>query len=201
MKFSTLFSTGIAKESFGHKSLRGFTLIEIVIVIAVGSAMLIVLGVLIFNFNKTSTYQQALVQSSGSANALVREIKSLTLPANAVLETHTFSSATYTSATTSLVLRIPSTNSSGSVIANTYDYAAFYVVGTKAYRLLETNALSARASSTKLLSSTISTLTFTYNDASFPAVNTITVDIQTQASTTQEILTDQRTEQIRLRNH
>ena len=180
---------------------NGFSLIEMVIVIAVGTAMLIVLGALIFNFNKTSIYQQTLVQSSGSANALLREIKSLALPANAVLETHTFSSATHTSTTTSLVLRIPSINGSGSVITNTYDYAAFYVAGTKAYRLLEANALSNRTSGTKLLSSTISTLTFTYNNVSFPAVNTITVDIRTQASTTQEMLTDRRIEQIRLRNN
>jgi type II secretory pathway pseudopilin PulG len=178
-----------------------FSLIEMMIVIAVGTTMLIILGILIFNFNKTSLYQQTLVQSSGSANVFVREIKFLALPASAVLQTHTFSSATHTSTTTSLVLQIPSTNSSGSIIANTYDYAAFYVVGTNAYRLLETDALSTRTSGTKLLSSTISALAFTYNNASFPAIDTITVDIQTQASTTQEILTDHRIEQIRLRNH
>lgn len=178
-----------------------FSLIEMVIVIAVGTAMLIVLGVLIFNFNKTSIYQQTLIQSSGSANALLREIKSLTLPANTVLETHTFSSATHTSTATSLVLKIPSTNSSGTVIANTYDYAAFYVVGTNAYRLLEADALSSRTSGTKLLSSTISTLTFAYNTAAFATVSNVTVDIWTQASTTQEILTDRRVEQIRLRNY
>ena len=180
---------------------RAFTLIEMMIVIAVGTAMLLILGVLIFNFNKTAIYQQTLSQSSGSASALMREIKSLTLPATFVLQTHTFSSATHTSSSTALVLEIPSINSSGTVIANTYDYAAFYVVGTKAYRLLEPDALSARASGTKLLSSTISALTFTYNNASFPAISAITADVQTQASTTQEILTDRRTEQIRLRNH
>ncbi len=179
----------------------GFSFIEMVIVIAVGTTMLIVLGALIFNFNKASIYQQTLVQSSGSANALLREIKSFTLPANAVLGTHTFSSTTHTSTTTSLVLRIPSINSSGSVLTNTYDYAAFYVVGTRAYRLLEANALSNRTSGTKLLSSTISALTFAYDTTDFAAVSIVTVDIQTQASTTQEILTDQRIEQIRLRNH
>lgn len=178
-----------------------FSLIEMVIVIAVGTTMLIILGVLIFNFNKTAIYQQTLSQSSGSASALMREIKLFAFPANAVLQTHSFSSATHTSTSTSLVLKIPSTNSSGTVISNTYDYAAFYVVGTNAYRLLEADALSTRTSGTKLLSSTISALTFTYNTADFATVSSVTIDIRTQASTTQEILTDRRVEQIRLRNY
>lgn len=180
---------------------RGFTLIETLVVSALSVAMLIVLGVLIFNFNKTSNYQQTVVQSSGSASALMREIKLLAFPARAVLQTHVFTSATHTSTSTSLVLKIPSVNSSGNIVANTYDYAALYVVGTKAYRLLEANVLSTRTSGTKLLSSTISALTFTYPSTDFTAVNAFTVEIRTQASTTQNILTDRRIEQIGLRNY
>lgn len=182
-------------------SRRAFTLIETVIVMGLGASMMVTLGLLIYNFNKMSSYEKTLSRSSDSAGALMRDIESLALPADAVLQTHTFATGTYTSSSTALVLEIPSINASGNVIANTYDYAVFYIVGTQAYRLLEVNALSSRVGGTKLLSSTLNTLTFTYNDVSYTQVHTITVDIQTRAQVKQDILSDHRREQIRLRNH
>ncbi|MBU6490899.1 prepilin-type N-terminal cleavage/methylation domain-containing protein [Patescibacteria group bacterium] len=180
---------------------RAFTLIETLIVIAVSTSVVLALTLLIYNFNAISAYQQMSEQSSGSAGALIGEIDSLALPADAVLQTHTFSSATYTSSSTVLVLEIPSIDSSGDVIANTYDYAAFYTVGTNAYRILEANTLSKRVSGTKQLSSTVSMLTFTYSSADFTQVNIITVDIQTQTQVKQDTLLDHLREQIRLRNY
>ncbi len=180
---------------------RAFTLIETTIVIAFSISMMAALGLLIYDFDKISTYDRTSAQSSGSANAAIREIELFAFPANAVLQTHTFSSATYTSTSTSLVLEIPSVDSSGNIISGTHDYAAFYVVGTTTmYRLLEANAASKRVSGTKRLSSSINTLTFTYNDSNFTNVHTVTVDLQTQARAKQEILNDHRREQIRLRN-
>lgn len=180
---------------------RAFTLVETIIVIALGVTMMIALGLLVFTFNKISSYERASSQSSGSASAVMREIESLVVPAHAVLQTHTFSSSTRTSSSTALVLAVPSYDSSGNILANTYDYAAFYVTGTNAYRLLEANASSKRVSGTKQLSSTISALTFTYGSADFTQVSTTTVDVQTQAQVKQDILTDHRREQIRLRNY
>ncbi len=180
---------------------HGFTLIETLIVVTLGTSMLITLGVLIYTFNKTGTYQQALTQSSASASALMREIESLAFPADAVLQTHLFSNATYTSSSTSLVLEIPSIDNSGNVIANTYDYAAFYVIGTNAYRMLEANVVSERISGTKQLSTAVGALTFSFNSADFTLVSTITVDIQTQAHIRQDTIFDHQREQIRLRNY
>lgn len=180
---------------------RAFTLVETIIVIALGVTMMIALGLLIFTFNTISSYEQASSGSSGSASAVVREIESLALPADAVLQTHAFSDSTRTSSSAVLVLEIPSVDSSGNIIASTYDYAAFYVTGTNAYRLLEASASSKRVSGTKQLSSTISALTFTYGSSDFTQVSTTTVDVQTQAKVKQDILTDHRREQIRLRNY
>lgn len=179
---------------------RGFTLVETVIVIAISVCMMLALGFLIYNLNETEAYQQTAAQSSGSASAIMREMESLALPADAVLQSYAFSSATYMSSSTALVLEIPSIDSSGNVTANTYDYAAFYVVGTNVYRLIETNALSARVSGTKQLSSAASALTFTYDNIDFTKVNVVTVDVQTQAHMKQNVLSDHRHEQIWLRN-
>ena len=91
------------------------------IVVALTAVMMTVLGALIYAFNNLSSYEQASVQSSGSAGAILREIEALVLPARAVLETHVFSIGTYTSTASSLVLQIPSIDASGNVISNTYD--------------------------------------------------------------------------------
>lgn len=179
---------------------RGFTLIETIIVVALSVCMMIALGSLIYSFTSISSFQQAEIQSSGSASIVMREIESLAFPANAVLQTHSFSSATYTSSATALVLEIPSIDSSGNVIANTHDYAAFYMVGTNAYRLLEANALSTRSSGTKKLSATVQALSFAYDTADFTQASIVTIDVQTQSQVKQHILSDHRHEQIKLRN-
>lgn len=180
---------------------RAFSLIETLIVVAVGTSMFVMLGFLLTHFNGTTAYEQAASQSSGSASTILKEIESLALPADAILASHAFSSGTYASATTTLVLEIPSLDSSGNAIANTYDYAAFYATSTSAYRLLEANALSARTSGTKLLSSTVSSLSFAYGGADLTKVGSTTVDIQTRAVVRQNVLTDHRHELIRLRNY
>jgi len=179
---------------------RGFTLVETIIVIAISICMMLALGFVIYQLNGSVAYQQTVAQSSGSASEVMREIESLAFPADAVLQTHIFPSATYTSSSTVLILEILSVDSSGNVIANTYDYAVFYAVGTNAYRLLAANALSRRASGTKQLSSTITSLTFTYNNTDFTKVSAVTADVQTQASVKQNVLSDRRHEQLWLRN-
>lgn len=180
----------------------GFTLIETTIIIALSVSMMLALGTLIYNFNTTSSYGKASSQSFGSATTIMKEIESLALPAKAILQTHTFSSGTYTSTSTSLVLEIPSIDNSGNVIANTYDYAAFYVSGTTtAYRLLEAHASSIRLSGTKKLSTFVSSLTFSFGNTDFTKVGSTTVDIQTEARVKQDVISSHQREHIRLRNY
>jgi len=183
-----------------HSTSRGFTLVETLVVAGLGAGMLVTIAFLVLQFNNSLAYEQTASQSSGSASGVMREVESLVVPASDVLQTHTFASATYTSTTTSLVLQIPSVDSSGAVIANTYDYAAFYATSTSVYRLLEVNAASKRTAGTKLLSSSMRTLTFSYDNTDFTKVTTITVDLQTQAQVKQAVLSDHRREKIRLRN-
>lgn len=180
---------------------RGLTLVETVVVIAFTISMMVAIGLLVFMFNKTVSFNRAMSQSSGSASAVVREISSLTLQASNVLASHTFTSGGLSASSANLlVLEIPSIDNAGVVIPNTYDYAKFYVTGTSLYRTLETSPGSVRQSGTKLLSTTVSSLSFTYNSADFAAVDTVTIDIQTQAQVKQDVLSDHRREMLVLRN-
>lgn len=180
---------------------NAFTLVETIVVVAVSVALCTALGILIFNLSKISDYQQAVLESSGSASALMKDIGYFALPAHAVVQSHTFSTATRTSTSTALVLEIPSIDASGNTIAGAYDYAAFYVIGTEAYRELETHALSARIPGTKKLSSTVHTLSFSYDAANVTQTTTITVDLQMQTQIKQETIYDHRQQSLRLRNY
>lgn len=184
-----------------RKSGKGFTLIETVIVVALTVIMMVAISSLIYMFNKIASFERASSQSSTSASSIMREMESLVLPARAVLQTHMFSTGTYASGSVVLVLEIPSIDSSGVVIAATYDYAVFYVVGTSAYRRLEANAASSRFTQTKLLSSSVDSLSFAFDDAVFANISSVTVDLETEAQVKKDIVSDHRREQLVLRNH
>lgn len=180
--------------------MKAFTLLETVIIIAISSIVLLAIGLLIFMFTKGSSYEQAALQSSNAASAVIREAQALITPAHAVVASRVFSGTTYTTSATVLILEIPSYDSSGNSIANTYDYAVFYTSGTNLYRILEANAASRRVSGTKKLSSTLQSLTFTYNNGDYSQATAVTIDIQTQAQVKQDVASDHRHEQITLRN-
>jgi prepilin-type N-terminal cleavage/methylation domain-containing protein len=179
---------------------QGFTLVEMVVVIGISSVLMVALAFMIFNFGTTYTYEQRAAQSARSASIVLRELESLVTPADQVLATHVFAAGTYSSGSNVLVVEIPSIDSNGSTVSNTYDYAAFYVSGANAYRLLEPDVLSSRQGGTKLLSATISSLGFTYDNADFTLVTTVTADVQTQVQVKQATASDRQQETIRLRN-
>ena len=178
----------------------GFTLIETVIVTALSAIMLVALSILIYSFNTSYLYEQASSLSAKSARSVIREVESLTIPAYRVLQSYTFSGTAYSSSSTVLVLKIPSIDSFGSIIPNTYDYAVFYTSGTNAFRILEAGTGSSRVSGTLLLSETISALSFSYNAGDFTLVSAVTVDVQTSAQSHGHISNDRRREQLYLRN-
>lgn len=184
-----------------HTTWRGLTLVETVIVSALAAILIVILGLLIYLFGKVSTYDKTAALSSSSASALMHEVETLAGPADAVVASHAFSGTTYTTSSTTLVLEIPSIDSSGSVIANTYDYAAIYATGTTAYRILSPGSGSSRIAGTKQLSTTVNMLSFTYDNADATQVTTVTTDIQTRVVVKQDTLTDRRRETIILRNH
>jgi len=162
--------------------------------------MMVILGFLIYNFNGTLVSQQKGAESSGSASAVMNESELFILSANSVLGSYTFSSSTHTSSSNALVLEIPSINDVGTIIVNAYDHVAFYTIGNTAYRIMEANASSSRVSGIKQLSSTVSALTFTYDNADIAQASVVTVDVQTRDQVEGNILSDHRHEQVRLRN-
>lgn len=156
---------------------NGFTLVETVIVIALTAVMMLALTNLYINFNTLYVFQQTLIATAQSAGSAMNAVHAAILPANQVPASHTFASGTLSSDADTIVLELPTVNTSGAIIAGTYDHIAFYLTGTDLYQLIEANAASARVSGTKKVASLVESLTFTYDDPDFTKVKSVETDI------------------------
>ncbi len=179
---------------------RGFTLIETIVVITLFTIMLFALFNFFINYNNTYLYEEAVVRTASSAGALVTDVTMYALPATQVLASRTFNGVTYTSGGGVLVLEVPAVNAAGAVVSATYDYVAFYSTGTKAYRIISANAASTRVSGTKQLSDSVSSLTFVYDNVSFPVVTKIEIDVVTALQVKGSTATQHLNQEVHLRN-
>ena len=180
--------------------MRGFTLIEVLVLIVVSVVALLALVNLFLIFNSIYGYQQAFIATAGSAGKAMNALEASVLPADAVLASRTVGGTLYTSATTTLVLELPSVDGSGNLVTGAKDYIVFYTASTTLYRLVSANAQSARISGTTILSTTLSALSFTYDNTDFTKVTKVTTDIQTQKQFKTQILSSHLRGQWYLRN-
>ena len=179
---------------------NGFTFVELVVTLGISTLALIGLVNLFLVFNSVYGYQQILLATAGSAGAAMSTIEDSVLPASHVLTSHTFSGTTYASGTSTLILELPAVDSSGNIVSDTKDYVAFSSSTTMLYRLTQASINSVRISGLKQLSTTLQSLTFTYNDNDFTKVTQVTVDLQTQAQFKEQTAQSTLHEQMRLRN-
>lgn len=179
---------------------RGFTLIETVIMIAISVIAFTALANLFFIFNTLYGYEKAFTASAGSASAVMNAIEAAVLPSDAVLASHSFSGTTYASDSDTLVLSLPSIDAEGDLVEGVRDYVAFYASSTELYRRVEADAASTRPSGTTLLSTSLDSLSFTYDSAVFAEVTNVIVDIRTRGTFKNETVESTLREQLYLRN-
>jgi len=179
---------------------RGFSVIEMIIVIAISVILLLAVVEIYVTYSNSYLYQNASINTSSSAAAFLNEFNDMSLQADAIVASRTVSGTAYTTGSTTVIFEMPAINSSGDVISNTYDYAILYSSSTSAYRRLDTNASSARTAGTKKFSDLVSNLTFTYDNASPTSASSVTADISTKAQVKQENFTSHLKQQVYLRN-
>ncbi len=160
--------------------LRGFTLLETLLVISLLIVMMLALTFLYSKFTRFYVFQNASALNASTTGKAISDIDSVVISAIQVLSSHTFSTGSYSSNATTLVTQLPSIDSSGGVISGTFDYAVVYVSGGKAYRRIEAAGASDRRTETKLLAEGVQSLTFTYNSGDFTAVTRVETNLSTQ---------------------
>jgi hypothetical protein len=178
----------------------GFSMIEAIFASAI---LIFVLGVFVAlyaNFSKFYNRQQTEITIGDSARESVKELQSWALQASHIAASHNFSGTTYSTDQDTLVLEIPSVDSSGNTISGKYDYAAFYITGNNLYKLVSVDAASSRSSGLNQISDAVSALTFTYNNANLTLANKIDADIQMQKSSGGRTISYDLHQEIYLRN-
>jgi len=181
--------------------MKGFTLIETIIVIGLTVFIMVALGNFYVNFNTVLGSNGGRMSVASGAGKIINEAEAMILPASHVLSSHEFSGTTYETNGNTVVLELPSINNSGTSIEGKYDYAVFFVNDTTAYRLLQTDPESSRISGTKQLSTEVYALSFSYDNADVTQARKVAVDVQTRLVIKGEIITNQLHEQIYLRNY
>lgn len=156
---------------------KGFTLIETIVAIGIASLLIGVLFLLFDNYNKVFKAQQTSARVLVSASQAGNELQNYARQASAVVSSYTFSGTTYTSNSTTLVMKMPAVDSSGSLITGEYDYVVFYTSSGKLYEKVSAYASSDRKTLTKQLSDTASSVTFTYNNGTPSSATQVDVDI------------------------
>lgn len=179
----------------------GFTVIEMAIVLFFAGILITVLFGLYDWHAKYYNYQQALVRVSGSSRTALQTMQSYVAQSSQVLAAATVNGSNYSSSANTLVLQLPATDASGNTIAGKSDKAAFYPSGGNFYFQLEPDPASSRKNLYKLLSDSLQTVSFTYNNASFPLVTKVSVNLLNQLKVKDQLIKSNLQENMYLLNH
>ncbi len=183
------------------KSGGGFTIIEVMMV---SFFSVLILGALFALFGWHGTiynYEQALVRVTSSGRDALQNVFSYTSQAHRVVDSASINGANYSSNSTTLVLQLSAVSSAGLVIANTWDYAVFYISGNKLIFELEADPLSTRRGLKKQLSDSVQSLSFTYNNADFDLVTQVSMDLQTQLTAKTQVVSNHLQQNAYLKNY
>lgn len=179
---------------------RGVTLVELMIVLAIFSVLMIVLVNFFVGYSNLSSYVQTTVDASESTGLFIAAASSAARQANKVLASYSFSGTPYASGATTMVLELPSVDSSGNTISGRYDYMAFYLSGTDIYWHSLADASSSRKSFTRKIGTSVQTLAFTYDSGDFSAVTKVNIDVRVQKQTNGQTIQSSLHQVVYLRN-
>lgn len=155
---------------------KGLSLIELLISVTIAIAVGgLLIGIMV---NNTGVYydQAAKIQQGlGSNDALLSIRANIKQAAGVAVAYPESGAATYTSGASELVLKLPSIDSLGNVVENTYDYVIYYTAMQSAasqlhFRIIPDGA-SSRKETNQILSSNVNNIVFDYFDSSNQVVS------------------------------
>lgn len=182
------------------RTVRGYTLPEVLIVIALFVVMYLVLSFFFVSSSTTVTYQSATIEVNGAASRVANAVRAAALPASRVLASQLFPNATVESTPEALVVELASIDEDGNIISGNYDQIAFYCEGSVVYQETAIDSGSARTAGRIILASNVSELSFTYDTEEPSTATLITVDVSTFGGSAANPATARALQTIYLRN-
>ncbi len=184
------------------KKQQGFTIMELVVVIALCSVLLLGLLALFDWHSKVFTLEQADVRATGSVRSVMNNMTKYVAQGITLESSRTISGTTYTTDADTVIVKIPSVDSSGNVIASTYDYVAYNLSNGSVTQVIEAGSGTVRTAGSKLLAENVQSFSLTYDNATAALATYVVVDIQTRVTTKgTSAATARSTDTIFLRNH
>ncbi len=159
---------------------QGFTLVELIIVLAICTVLMLGFLSLFEWHQKIYTLEQADVRATSAVRTTLNHMSLYIAQGYEIKATRNVSGTDYTTSSNTVILQLPSVNSSGNVIAATFDYIVFYLDDGSIYQLIEAGSGSTRDSGSKLLADNVNAFTLTYNNGDVSLASEVTIDLQTQ---------------------
>ncbi len=181
----------------------GFSMLEVIVVVGIFAVLLLALFAIYEGYGKLYSVGQAEITTLKNVRYSLNETSQFVAQSHRVLASQVINSITYQSSSTTLVLQLPAITSTGDTIPNSWDYAVFYLGGTTTlYRFLQIDAASARSPvGLKVLSTIVSNVTFTYDNADFTQVKKVGVALSVERQDNHQLIKKYLTEQSGLRNY
>lgn len=164
---------------------RGSTILELAVSLAVAAIAFTILGAIFIAQGRYLAIQGAISDTQYAAFQVVDTFGLYASSASSVVASQTINGRAYASGTSTVVLKLPSIDSSGAVIANTYDYAAFGLYQGDAAKFMfdiQAAAGSSRLSGQFIKAALVDKLIFRYN-ATTPA-NASAIDLYVRTTET-----------------
>jgi len=169
------------------KNAAGFTLLEIVLGIAIFGLLatgLAALAYLYLAYGQLLPEEKLANEVSRQQQYSLEEMKRGIRQAESILSGVTLGSDSYTTGTTTIVLRLLSRDQANDVISGSFDYLVYYLATSttpnKLWRRLEPNVNSSRKSSHFPLNSLVQNFTLTYNTSTPSQASKVTIDLTTK---------------------
>lgn len=175
----------------------GFTLIEVLVVVAIFAVCAVVLTSLFIGQNRIYKTETAELNVTSDARAALDDIDNFVRAATRTMDTY----STYTAGSQVLILQIQSINASNQLLPGVYDYAVYYLTGNDLFREIFPDPSSARPAQLKKLASNVTGLVFTYNNLDLALVTQVTTDLTIQENAGVQIRSITLSSKARLRNH
>lgn len=182
------------------KAQGGFTLVEVLVALFLVGLLLVFFLSLYDWHGKVFKYEQARVLVTQSSRSISQALVSYGSQAYHVAPAVTIAGITYNSGASTVILQIPSIDASGNPLTAKFDYVVFFQDASSLYLLVEPDLSSSRSALLKQLSSTLSSINFTYNDVNFSNVSNFTVDALNSSLVRGFVFSDRLKQTVFLKN-
>lgn len=162
---------------------RGVTTLELAVSLAVAAVIFTILGSIFIAQGRYFAVEDAIAETQYNAFQILDTVGLHAVSSGEVIGSRTINGTAYATGTSTLIVQMPSIDSSGDIIANTYDYAAFGLSASDPTRFvvdIDAGTNSARVDATRLPGSLVDKLIFRYNAVDPTAATAIELYVRTR---------------------